>query len=131
MFAIIIILMNQAPVTPVPHILVHLLAASDPSTQTTAAQFLVDLLQADDPLTRWGTVSYLLHTPLRFYLAPLLERLQEEDQAPIRFCANRLKNMNLGSSPASAALITRFYLRLRFLLYLTADLHRCLPPPNA
>jgi HEAT repeat protein len=116
--------MNQTSVKPAPHILVHLLEASDPGTQATAAQFLVDLLQADDPLTRWGTVSYLLHTPMRFYLNPLVERLQEEDQSPtVRICAGRLKKAGLRSSPASAALIVFLYLRLRFLLYLVSDLH--------
>jgi HEAT repeat protein len=124
MFAIMIILMNQTSVTPAPHILVQLLSASDSSARATAAQFLLQMLQSDDPILRWGTVTYLLHTPMRYYLDALVERLQEEDQPlTVRLCARRLKMTNLSVTPPSHAAILDQYARLRFLLLHTADLY--------
>jgi hypothetical protein len=120
-----IILMKPVPIIPAPHILVSLLKASDPDARKTAAFFLVEMLRDPDPLIRWGTVSFLVHTPLRLYLEPLVKKLQEEGQPePARIWARHLNNVELSLLSVSPSYIIRVFSRTRFLLYLTADLHR-------
>jgi len=70
--------------------------------------------------------SILVHlagAPARLYLAPLLERLQEEDQPPeLHACLNGLKKIAYRGYPATSAEVVRLHARLKFSLYLLADL---------
>ena len=115
--------MNPPPATLVTSIVVYLAGARAPAVRRLALEFLIQLLRDDDPLTRWGTVDCLLRTPTRLYLAPLLERLQEEDQSPeLRACLNGLRKIAYRGYPATSAEVVRMHARLKFSLYLLADL---------
>jgi hypothetical protein len=120
--------MNQAQSIPAPYDLVSLLSSSDPEVRNTAVHFLIDHLKAPDPLLRWGTAFYLLHTPMRQYIDILIEKLQEEGQLDkVSPWLTRPGRSRLGLLPATPAYILRVHARLRLILFLNADLHRCVP----